>query len=216
MTRPDSNTQAGFTLLEVLVAMALLGFLSTMLLGGVQLATRILESSRRHSDAATTLPAAYDFLRTQIAQTLPVTRENLLHQQRIVDFEGDGEFLRFVTLAPTHLPPAAMGDSAYQLLTLQRGGSPNPNSVVITWQPYWRGDAKVHQTAVRHSTLLETITALEITYFGSVDGKQAAGWHREWKDRPGLPTLIRIRLHRESKEPLPDLVVALPLSNNGL
>ena len=52
MTTRRNNRQAGFTLLEVLVAMALLGFLSTMLLGGVQLATRIMESSRRHSDAA--------------------------------------------------------------------------------------------------------------------------------------------------------------------
>lgn len=216
MTAARGNAQAGFTLLEVLVAMALLGFLSTMLLGGVQLATRIMDSSRRHSDAATTIPAAYDFLRAQIAQTLPVMRENLLPDRRIVDFDGNVESLRIVTLAPSHLPPAAMGDSAYQSLLLERDQSHNQNSVVIAWQPYWRDGGNVQKTAARRSVLFEAITAMEISYFGSPDGKQAATWHREWKNRSHLPTLVRIRLTRDGKEPLPDLIVALPLSNNGL
>lgn len=216
MSTARCNSQAGFTLLEVLVAMALLGLLSTMLLGGVQLATRIMDSSRRHSDAAATVPAAYDFLRTQIAQTLPIARENLAPDQQAVDFNGDSDSLRIVTLAPSHLPPAAMGDSAYQSLLLQRDTTHNSNSVVIAWQPYWRGGGNVQQATVRRSILFEAITALEISYFGTPDGRQMATWHREWKNRPNLPTLIRIRLGRDGKEPLPDLIVALPLSNNGL
>lgn len=217
MTAARGSPQAGFTLLEVLVAMALLGFLSTMLFGGVQLATRIMDASRRHSDAAATVPAAYDFLRTQIAQTLPIVRENLAPDQRAIDFDGGSESLRIVTLAPSHLPPAAMGDSTYQSLLLQRDATHNPNSVVIAWQPYWRGGGNVQQTAVRHSVLFEAITAMEISYFGTPDGGQTtAAWHREWKNRPNLPTLVRIRLGRDGKEPLPDLIVALPLSNNGL
>lgn len=216
MIAARGNAQAGFTLLEVLVAMALLGLLSTMLLGAVQLATRIMDSSRRHSDAATTIPAAYDFLRTQIAQTLPIARENLPPGQRVVEFDGDAEFLRIVTLAPSHLPPAAMGDSAYQSLLLERGRSHNSNSVVIAWQPYWHGGENVQKTAARRSVLFETITAMEISYFGSPDGGQATTWHREWKNRSHLPTLVRIRLSRDGKEQLPDLIVALPLSNNGL
>jgi general secretion pathway protein J len=216
MSAARCNPQAGFTLLEVLVAMALLGLLSTMLLGGVQLATRIMDSSRRHSDAAATLPAAYDFLRAQITQTLPIARENLRPDQRALDFDGGSESLRIVTLAPSHLPPAAMGDSAYQSLLLQHEATHNSNSVVIAWQPYWRGGENVQQTAVRRSVLFEAITALEISYFGTPDGRQAAAWHREWKNRPNLPKLVRIRLGRDGKEPLPDLIVALPLSNNGL
>lgn len=216
MSAARSNTQAGFTLLEVLVAMALLGFLSTMLLGGVQLAMRIMDSSRRHSDAAATIPAAYDFLRTQIAQTLPILRENLPPDQRTVDFDGSRESLRIVTLAASHLPPAAMGDSVYQVLLLQRETTHNSNSVVIAWQPYWRADRDVQQTAVRRSVLFEAITAMEISYFGTPDSRQTAAWHAEWKNRPTLPTLVRIRLGRDGKEQLPDLIVALPLSNNGL
>lgn len=216
MSAGRNNRQAGFTLLEVLVAMALLGFLSTMLLGGVQLATRIMESSRRHSDAATTLPAAYDFLRTQIAQALPIARENLPPGQPVVDFEGTPTSLRIVTLAPSHLPPAAMADTAYQSLLLERDSSVSPNSVVIAWQPYWQGKRNVQQAAARRSVLFEAITAMEISYFGSPDGGQLATWHREWKNRTNLPRLVQIRLSREGKEPLPDLIVALPLSNNGL
>lgn len=216
MTMVRKNSQSGFTLLEVLVAMALLGFLSTLLLGGVQLATRIMESSRRHSDTATTLPAAYDFLRTQIAQTLPILRENLPPEHRIVDFDGAGDSLHFVTLAPSHLPPAVMGDNAYQSLLLRRGAAHSPNSVVITWQPYWHSSRTVQQAASRHSVLFEAITTLEIAYFGTPDGGQAAAWHGEWKNRSTLPALVRIRLGREGKDPLPDLIVALPLSNNGL
>lgn len=216
MTEVRNNSQAGFTLLEVLVAMTLLGFLSTMLLGSVQLATRVMDSSRRHSDSAATLPAAYDYLRTQIAHTLPIARENLPPDQRAVDFEGTPVSLRIVTLAPSHLPPAAMGDTAYQSLLLERDSSTNPNSVVIAWQPYWQGGRNVQQAAARRSVLFEAITAMEISYFSSADGRQVAAWHREWKNRSNLPTLVRIRLSHEGKEPLPDLIVALPLSNNGL
>lgn len=216
MTTARNNGESGFTLLEVLVAMALLSFLSTTLLGGVQLATRIMESSRRHSDAATALPAAYDFLRTQIAQTLPIMRENLPSDQRVVDFEGTPASLRIVTLAPSHLPSAAMGDTAYQALLLERDSSMNTNSVVIAWQPYWQGERNIQQTTARRSVLFEAISAMEISYFGSLDGRQSATWHREWKNRANLPTLVRIRLSREGNEPLPDLIVAMPLSNNGL
>lgn len=216
MTRTNRDSEGGFTLLEVLVAMALLGLLSTMLLGSVRLATQIMQSSRRHSDAAVTVPSAYDFLRTQIAQTLPIQRENLPPGERIVDFDGSPESLRIVTLAPSHLPPAAMSDNSYQFLTVQRDETHKQNSVVITWQPYSRSDGKLQQIASRRSLLLEEITALEISYFGSLDSRQTAVWHREWKHRSNLPTLVRIRFSRNGKDALPDLVVALPLANNGL
>lgn len=216
MTTTRRNRQAGFTLLEVLVAMALLGFLSTMLLGGVQLATRIMDSSRRHSDAAATLPAAYDYLRTQIAQSLPILRETLPPGQRSVEFDGDAESLRIVTLAPSHLPPAALGDSAYQSLLLQRDTAHNKNSVVIAWQPYWQSTGNIDHSRMRRSVLFEDIAVMEISYFGTPDGRQAASWYREWKNHANLPLLVRIRLSRDGGEPLPELLVALPLSNNGL
>lgn len=208
------NPEAGFTLLEVLVAMALLGFLSTMLLTGVQLATRIMDGSRKQSEKAATLPAVHHFLRTQIAQALPILRESRLPTTKAVAFDGDNMTLRIVTIAPSHLPPASLGDSAYQSLLLELDTT--NRKFVITWQPYARSDDAIHNVSTRRSVLLESVAGLEIEYFGSIDGKQLPTWHREWKNQPGLPILVRIRLTQHGEDPMPDLTVALRLSNTGL
>ena len=68
MTPRGVPAEQGFTLLEILVAITLLGLLMAALFGGVRLGVRAWEASGTRLDNDTRLTAVQDFLRDRLTQ----------------------------------------------------------------------------------------------------------------------------------------------------
>jgi general secretion pathway protein J len=197
--------QAGFTLIEVLVATTLLALLSFMLLGGIQLGARVMDKGAAYADRQSALATASDFVRAQLTALQPLARPASGGTAPLA-FEGRADGVSFVSLASPY--QAVGGSQALALHTLAQAGG---LGLVADWRPY-RPQTEEENDA-RASVLLDHLASVEFAYFGLAGSDDAALWHADWVDQPALPALIRLRLvFLDGRRP-PDLLVAPRLSS---
>ena len=96
----------GFTLLELLAAIMLLGLLMAVLFGGLRLGARVWETADARLDASTRIQIVQDFVRQRLAETLPL--EALAPEQAQGSdfaplFQGTAQTVRFAGLMPENL-----------------------------------------------------------------------------------------------------------------
>ena len=205
------SAEGGFTLLEMLIAVALLGLTATLLLGGVQIGTRVLEGTTRRTDRSAEVAAALDFLRSRLAEAQPLSVKDAEQPEAKpkVAFDGAQNGLSLIRLAS---PYQAQG--GYQRLSVslaQGGGGPALVASAAPYPPLPDGAAG----APRRSILLADVAAVEFAYFGRDGENRRPVWHAEWHGRPALPLLVRLRIAFSDGRQSPDLMVAPRLAHGG-
>jgi len=189
---------AGFTLVEILVAITLLGLLMAALFGGVQLGVRAWESSEERLDESSRLTTVHGFLRERLAQAYLL--EELA--PRADGFAGEPDRLSFVTLMPEHL------GGGFQRMVLAVTAAAEGSDLAVTWWPAELDDAALDPDDLRSRALLADVAELRLAYFGSVGRDQPAAWHEVWA-QPVLPQLVRVQLRFPDQDvrSWPDLIV---------
>ncbi|MBX3456029.1 prepilin-type N-terminal cleavage/methylation domain-containing protein [Ferrovibrio sp.] len=175
---------AGFTLVELLVALAITALAALLLAGALRGNLDSLRRVERHADASEALRESMHLLRRLLHAAPPIGR---IERGRLnMFFEGDamaltlpletarglelgrfdlqGDVLRF-TLLPPPFPGGAAAD--------------NPESVA----------------------LLHDAASLRFAYH---DGRQ---WHEDWLGREYLPAAVRVDVQRKDGASLPPLIV---------
>ena len=181
---------AGFTLLEVLVALTVLGFLMLGLTQGVRFGLLAWDRQSRVTTARMELDALDRVLRRLIEQMDPGTRRD---PPVVVGTAGSVEFR-------TNLGPAAgpLGVRDADVRLTVEGGR-----LVMRWRPHLRATRFAAPPPHSEAELLRGVAGLEIAYWG------AAGWQPGWTGR-GLPALLRVRLRFAAGDGRwwPDIVAA--------
>ena len=96
----------GFTLLELLAAIMLLGLLMAVLFGGLRLGARVWETADARLDASTRIQIVQDFVRQRLAAALPLEAlapEQVQGSDFAPLFQGTAQTLRFAGLMPENL-----------------------------------------------------------------------------------------------------------------
>ena len=196
---------AGFTLVELLVALTLLGLLSGLVFGGFRFGVRAWERVDAHVDHASEIQWAQAFLRRRLSEAAPV-RPATKQRNRPVLFEGTSTTLAFVTVLAVH--GEVGGHSVLKLDLRRRDGA---GALILGWAPH-RFDAEdLGVQELDERVLIDGVERVEFAYFGRADPEQARpDWRDEWRDAERLPRLVRIRLEftKASRRHWPELVVA--------
>ncbi|MGI4797235.1 MAG: PulJ/GspJ family protein [Janthinobacterium lividum] len=162
--------QGGFTLLEILVGVAVLGLIIGVLYGGVSFA---LQAAQRQ-DAVLAKTGDYDAvnraLRRLIAEADP-------GGPGIVPLRGTPGRMTF----SSRMPDGAGGGAADMALGITGG------TVVLRWTPRRPGRPLGPAPAAREAELLRGAQRVELSYWG------ASGWRSEWVEAM-LPALVRLRV----------------------
>ena len=177
----------GFTLVELLVAIAILGILVTATAGSLTLGSRAWNTGIRHADHNENQRASFDYLRRQMLQLVPVSWQE--SNQRLLAFDGDEHQFRFVAPAP------AAAELGMVTLSVQVSRPENEaKELVIGIAPFDPGSIEWPTSEpVTRSLLYGDLKDARISYYGVVDTENAAQWHTSWRnDFPFLPRLIRI------------------------
>ena len=201
--RPErAPAERGFTLIEILVAVTLLGLLMAALLGGVRLGVRAWEASETRLDEGARLTAVQDFLRERLTQAHlfepPVAAVTTGPR-----FRGEPDRLSFVTLMPAHL------GAGFERMILSLTAAADGDDLSVEWWPADLGDdPDAARDAVRSRVLLAQVAELRLAYFGQVDATRPPTWSEVW-DRPLLPLLVRVQLRFPDRDARswPDLIV---------
>jgi general secretion pathway protein J len=200
--------EQGFTLLELLVAITLLGLLMAALFGGLRLGARVWETGEARLDASARVQVVQDFLRQRLAAAVPFEVVMLAEDGRPeLAFRGTGDELRFAGVLPDHL-----GAGLYLMqLTVAAGGDDGERrDLVLRWQPLdLEGDSPEAPPEPEERVLLAGIETLELAYFGTQDRREAPDWWPEWTQQDVLPGLVRVvlRFPPDDLRHWPELIV---------
>ncbi|MEM7024310.1 MAG: prepilin-type N-terminal cleavage/methylation domain-containing protein, partial [Pseudomonadota bacterium] len=185
MTPP--GRESGFTLLELLVAITLLGVLMAALFGALRLGNKIWDTGEARLDAIARVQVVQDFLRRQLAQTVPLDEPS----EGSSVFLGAKDSVRFVSFLPEHL---GGGVSLLELaLAAPQNGAEHGN-LVIRINPIDLDTEAVSEADAEERVLIEQVEALELAYFGAARPNAEPIWWQEWEAQQTLPRLIRMKL----------------------
>jgi general secretion pathway protein J len=198
--------QAGFSLVEVLVALVLLSLLSMVLFFSVRFGITAWRRGGERSDQIHTSMLVQDLLRRLIGQAYPLVLVEGAGSGR-VDFAGTATSLDF--LGPVPVALASGGRARFKLSIEGRG---DHSDLVLTSRPELVADDA--SAELSRKTLLATIEAGEFAYFGVTQPQSAALWHERWSGELSLPALVRLRLRFARSDPRlwPDLTIAPRIS----
>jgi general secretion pathway protein J len=210
---PPQPEARGFTLVELLVAITLLGFLAVMLFGGLRLGTRATTAASSVVARSVEIGTAFDFLRDALGNAQPLPVDDATPQPRVM-FDGESDYLEFVALPPGHLAP---GD--FHRLRLGLDNAPGSNEgggrrLMLRWQGIPRGPGAGEPIAVPPSILLDRVGRVEFAYFGPGENGEPAAWQPRWVAAKSIPDLVRIRLTFNDGRRIPDLIIALRLAED--
>ena len=187
-------------MLELLIAITLLGFLTTMLFSGLRLGTRHIERNAARIDRSALIPAVQTFLRAQIADAQPLLDETP-GSKRIV-FDGRPDGLDFVGVAPESQVIGGL-----QLFSVARDPGA-AGQLRVHWQLFGVPQVSVWQGS-QDMILLDGVARLAFQYYGVVPPNKGPAWHRAWQGMEYLPSLIRLELVFRDGKRMPVLTIAM-------
>ena len=202
----------GFTLVELLVAILLLGMLMAGAWAGISTATKATRSGEALIDRTNRMRVAQEFIRRQLRNALALPYQTDSTNGETRTFEGEQDMMRFVAPMPGYL---SRGGSYVQTLELRsaRGG----RELVFTHQLLNGYDPDGGREAEREPVvLIEGISRGTFEYRGLDDTGKLGDWKNDWDEPGAQPVLVRIKFEmaENSGYVWPDIVVPV-LANSA-
>ena len=195
------DRQRGFTLLEMLVALVVLGFLVVGLTQGVRAGLALWQAQRQRLTQTADLDAAARMLRVLLTQmpAIPVSEPASSGNAATVT-QGSADRFAFVGDLPTGFGTTRRAD-----ITLGF----THQSLVLLWTPHRHEFWLTPRPPLAETGLVNGIERLELAYWGAPAPGQPAGWQTQW-DGPEPPDLVRLRLifAKGDRRRWPDLIAA--------
>lgn len=189
MTRRSSTHDRGFTLLELLVALVVFGFVLAGLGQGVRFGFQAWDRQARGIEARDDLDAVDRTLVTLFTRLDPMA-----------GVVGGPHAVTFVS----ELPVMTQLENRQADLLLQVDAR---HRLVLRWTPHLHAKRLAPPPLPRESVLLDNVDRLDVSYWGR---NGPVGWLGAWQDNDP-PALVRLRLVFGPADPRswPDIVAAV-------
>lgn len=190
--RPRTLATRGFTLLEVLAALALLSLLMVAVWSGITTATDTVVRGRKHVQRLDQVRGAQRFLRHNLAQATAIpyaTDDN----NRLLVFQGQVDSMRLVAPLPGFL--GRMGPQWQKLeLVPDEDGDKRLQITFARLSP----DGSEMTPIDKPEVLLTGIRKGHFSYRGRDVRNRDMGWQTQWSRPSHTPALVRIDLQLDN------------------
>jgi general secretion pathway protein J len=196
----------GFTLLEILLALALLALVMLGVWSALAGAVRITHSAGAVMTRSESVHMAQQFLRRYVADAGMhpwVAQAGAGTRARV--FAGDATSMQYVAPLPMQSGHAGLYLQTLRIEKQDDGGL----ALWLSYQPY-TANMPASGEPERHE-LLSDLGGGSFQYLGGGAFGEPAGWRDDWADANGLPLAVRIHLEPNWRErvPVPDMLIAL-------
>jgi len=204
--------QRGFTLIELVVAMALLGAMMVMLYSGLSFALRGWDSGEANGRRTADRRIGENFLRRELSELFPMRWKDPMTLK--LAFEGEAQRLRFVSSRPAGLTKGGLalvgleveGDAAGKArhLVMRRA---LPDDEAKDFGPLERAEER--------AILIADVDSVTFSYFGAENDFSEPRWLDAWTYPGRVPSMVRIRMKSTDGTPLPEMVVRIVLGEEA-
>lgn len=196
---------AGFTLLELLIAMSLLGFILALLFAGMRLGARSWDAGEALAEKSAHMAALQGFLRRELSQAVPYKWKKKPDMN--LAFIGQPGFIRLVAPISVRSGPGGRFQIGLDLAQENERGQ----LVMRTAMPDLNTVDFSALANAAPTVLAEQVAELSFAYFGADNKDAPPYWREQWGNQETeqrLPLLIRVRIRFRDGRAWPDLVVA--------
>lgn len=210
----SQSTQRGFTLLELLISLTLLGLILVLLFGGLRLGVRSWDSVQARVDNLNSVRSVEGFLRRELEGIAPY-RWKVGTSQRYA-FVGERHKVNFVAPLPSRIGGGGLYAIALELEQTSAGRR-------LTWKQAPL-DVRMQdfsaldpiQELVLVASELKTVDDIWLSYFGSETETSPPRWVERWDSSSKMPLLVRIQVRFADGSEWPDFVVSPMLSAEAM
>ena len=190
--------QSGFTLLETLIVVVLVGLLMVGLTQGVKTGLALWGAQQRRLAATADLDAGARVLRNLLTGLAASPASAAGANPTAV--KGDSDHFSFVGDLPTGLGTTQRADISIEL---------RKKKLMLIWTPHRHEILLGPPPKPTETELVADVARLGIAYWGATAPDQPAAWQARW-DGPAPPSLVRIRVAfgKGDRRHWPDLIAA--------
>ena len=191
MNRPCAEDgEAGFTLVELLVALVLTAAIASFVAGGFHIVRRawVISYDRESTEE---VDAAATQLHGLLARTMPVTTNDEVDRVARLLFEGRTDSVTLVTLSEA---TAFQGGLMRVRVSWQdRPPLPGRNAALVLHTAVFRADPRL--VLERDPVVLfRDVAGFSLRYFGASGPGKPPQWHSEWLGRDQMPLAMLVQV----------------------
>jgi general secretion pathway protein J len=199
--------QRGFTLVEVVLALAILAAMMVLLYSGLTFAMRSWDAGDANGRRVADARLGENFLRREMTEMFPMRWKDATNVK--FAFEGERDHVRFASARPPGIQQAGLALVSLELEAAEGTRTRNlvmrramPNDDAVDFAPLEKAESAL---------LLSGIDSVAFSYFGSETDFAEAKWSDSWSHPAAIPQLVRIRVKAADGRVLPDFVIRVML-----
>lgn len=204
----DNRRINGFTLIEMLIAMTLMGIMVVLLFSSLRIAALTWNAGEDKIIQVNKKAVVYQFFKRHLTTIHPVLMPSTLTNNGEdgalpqLAFQGMPKSLLFVAKLP-----ASAVRKGLQVFDISADTN-NASRLMVGLTPYLQAQPGQPEKVV----LLEDVRAFAFAYFGKKDDANGLGWYDDWTQIDHLPQLIRVRIQLDDGSFWPDMLFPVKIT----
>jgi general secretion pathway protein J len=203
--------QSGFTLLELLISITLLGLILVLLFGGLRLGVRSWDAAQLQVDGINAVRSVESLLRRQITSAHPYRWKSVPGQR--LAFLGERNKISFVAPIPARIGGGGLSAISFEFEQADQRMRLLWRVLPVTRQMQDFSELAQAPAVVLAAFDLDGVQDIRLGYFGSDAAGAPPRWLDRWENSMSLPLLIRLQFKMAQGADWSGFVVAPLLSS---
>ena len=205
------RSQRGFTLIELVVAVALLGTMMVLMYSGLTFSLRGWDAGAANGQRIADRRIGENFLRRELSEIFPMRWKDPMVLR--LAFEGETQRVRFVSSRPADVTG---GGLSLVGLEVEAGADSRDRSLVMR-RAMPDDDAKDFGPldGAKGTVILAGVDSVAFSYFGSENDFTDPKWSDTWTYAGRVPQMVRMRVRTTEGTVLPEMLVRVNLGEEA-
>jgi len=193
-----SNSRSGFTLLELLISLVMIGVIAIIITGAIRLGIRAVNKGETKIDHLERTRASFNIIDSQIQSQIPLTFEE--NGEKKYYFQGDKESLQFSTNYSLW-----GGQKGYVMVRYKAESDDTGKQFLAV------SENIIGTNSNRETRLFSTVDEIYFEYFFKDPTEEKGKWVDKWTDTANIPEKVKLHLIYGEK----DIPMIIPMRTSG-